>query len=365
MPERFVAGIFIERSKATLIVARYGGPDIHGPDPIFLKYTKEKVYEYDNSDQKSAISFINDVCELIGQKFKTNIASIAISCYGPFLSLNPKSDQYSTLNPEKCELPFRGINLYFEFSRFLQKYDVNENVKLSFWHDGNACALGESTLRKLPSDRVLSYLLVTEGVGVGFCTGNTINKSALHPEIGPLQVKYADKDFLIPDEDFRTDDPYAHSLSSLSDNPSLMKRYALRKGIENYKLINRAVLNKNCNRLFDFRGYYLAQACVAITIMIAPHIIVVGADIDPKKCINSDIEGHFSSFIKAREDEEAPLFDYKELNEVKNYISLPYNTSLLGLSSGIGVTGAVGMCAAAVRALVAGRRPSPIGGRNV
>lgn len=96
--------------------------------------------------------------------------------------------------------------------------------------------------------------------------------------------------------------------------------------------------------------YYLAQGCLACTVILAPHQIVLGADHDPSDRLLEKTANAFGRFLSRRVGDAQPLFRYKQL-ERSGFIAAPTPIPALApLGGGPRVTGAVGMCVAAARA---------------
>lgn len=331
--ETWAAGIYLERTQASVLVAPFNqfNSKIKINDAQFSEY---KFIESQDSDER-----INIICSSL--KDHIRICRVGVACYGPFASLD-SGDSYDHIHEEHADPPFQGVNLRKRFGEALRAVGLNK-VVVSILHDGNACALGEAVARNLPRDQVLAYVLVTEGIGFGLATGQTIHRSRVHPEIGPLSVRLAATD-LLTKKLVKSADSYLGSLARLADNKSILERR---------DMIDKRIKNLGHELLassFESRGYYLAQGCLALTALFAPSRIVIGCDIDPRSNCVKRVREHFSSFLSIRADEERPLREYADMVDTNSYIVEPTPLEAEDRSplTTIGATGAFGACAAAV-----------------
>jgi fructokinase len=339
MNEDLVAGIFVERSGATLIVAKALPPQI--PQPKIEPIVHERV-SWGSSDQQDAIERLGVLVEALIE-LEPNVKHLALACYGPFLSLKPGNANYGTIHGSAHE-PFRRTNLLQIVSERLKKVMPGNIVNLSIHTDANACALGELIVQGEPR-QTLAFLAVTEGVGLGIVSDGRILRSALHPEIGLIPVRFDQNDPLRPRKPRVR---FSKSLGTLANNKSLRDRYeiAYLDQLKGKTISNEMVLNAPDEEFWNLRAYYLAQACLACFSMLAPHKIVIGADLDPENEVAELTRRHFKKFLRERSAELSPMLNFPELGDLNSYIvssKNPYGDP----ATDLGYTGSLGLCLAA------------------
>ena len=290
------------------------------------------------------------MARLIGKPGGKKLKSVAIASYGPFRSLRRTDKElFGQVHEKVSHFPLRGFNLSHMFFRGIKESGGNEDAFITVHTDAEACALGEAIARDLPDDHLLHFILVTEGVGLGVISGRSILKSALHSEIGLLHVRFDARDPLKPARGTRL---YSKSLSELADNASLRRRA--------FHFSDGKVTSDDELELFpdetlwNLRAYYLAQACLASTVTLPPHKIVLGADIDHMNSIGSRASRQFYAFLDERRIADQPAFEFTEMYHegmpVENFISSMTSGSPIELARNFQSLGAWGMCYAAATA---------------
>ncbi len=295
--------------------------------------------------EEAVLSGIRDLATVANTVSGDGLIKLAISSPGPFVSLNhqERTGNYGTVHPTVGNAPMRGFNLPATFRKAFQQVGGNpQRLRIEVHTDAQACAMGETVSRGLGPDATLAFILVTEGIGLGLVRGRAPIGSALHSEFGMMPVRWRGDDHLKPDSD-QEKRRYSQSLSQLAENRSLWKRVEFSRSIDEpgaKKLIAEDL------EALDQRAYYLAQGCLACAVMMAPHQIVLGADLDYEERISAMTTIHFRKFLAAREIDREPVFDYPEMNEpgfisnsqkISNRRNVPY----------LHVTGALGLCHAA------------------
>ena len=283
---------------------------------------------------------IRDLAKIANDASGDGAIKLAISSPGPFLSLNHKqrSNDYGTVHPTVGNAPLRGLNLPNVFRQAFQDAGGNpERLRIEVYTDAQACAMGEAVSRNLGPDSTLAFILVTEGIGLGLVRGRSPFGSALHSEFGMMPVRWRGDDKLKPDKD-QDKRRYSQSLSQLAENKSLWKRISDEPSVRK--------LTEGDLDVLDHRAYYLAQGCLACAVMIAPHKIVLGADLDYQESISQMTIVHFRKFLAARQIDREPVFSFPEIGD-DDYISnakvIPNTRNIPPLH----VTGALGLCHAA------------------
>lgn len=344
MPDGLVVGIYVERTGALAIRAQ---ARTRKDGVTELDYIDAEEMNWQSDNAEDATSKLTELGRLVGRASGDDLAGIAVAGYGPFVSLVRSDPDFGKLDDAAPHMPLRDQNLKTLLCGGVANAGVKHSYALRIHTDADACALGEAQMRGLPDDHLLCYLLVTEGIGLGIVRGRTLHSSALHPEIGILHVRYDRHDPMKPS---KTDDLYLYGLSLAegASNRSIRERLALPE--EKWGPLSGASKERKEAGIEKLRAYYLAQACLACTVILAPHQIVLGTDHDPTNRLVMSSNTIFRKFLSRRAGDRQPLFRYKQL-EKNSFIAAP--TSVAGLSAlgdGLRVTGAVGMCVAAGRA---------------
>jgi predicted NBD/HSP70 family sugar kinase len=341
MNKRIVAGVYIERHQGTIVClpAQSGLDDDQAPYEMFdFENVEFEQLHWNPHKPAEAERGLKELANLLS-KMESQPTSLAVSCYGPFVSLDPRHSAYGQVDPERADEPLKGKNLAEIFRPALAKARGDHVGKLLIHTDANACALGEAVARNLPRTHALAFVLVTEGIGAGFVTGRAIHQSALHPEIGLLPVRVHADDPLRPE---LYEQAYARSANGLADNSALRERAGMM-----YRNKVRYISKISDDSFWDFRAYYLAQLCLAATAIVAPHQIIIACDIDPDK---GDLVGRtarrFRRFLQNLQNEGNPVFKYPELDSIQ-FISASTPIPGLPISASIAATGVMGMAYAA------------------
>lgn len=333
-----VFGVYLDRFGGTIMSA-----NVRGTAPPMLEATHCIPASWQDQQKETVRAGIRHLAKMAKDASASAKGTIklAISSPGPFMSLNHqnRSDgSYGTVHPKVGTEPMRGFNLPTEFKAAFRDVGGNpDRLRIEVYTDAQACAMGESVSRNLGSDSTLAFILVTEGVGLGLVRGRTPVGSALHSEFGMMPVRWRGDDKLKPDknEDKRR---YSQSLSQLAENGAVWKRISDKPVTRDLTEDDRDVL--------DHRAYYLAQGCLACAVMMAPHKIILGADLDYKGLISEMTRVHFRKFLAARKIDQEPVPDFPEINDPE-YISNSQIILKTTNPSPLHVTGALGLCHAA------------------
>lgn len=282
--------------------------------------------------------------------------SIAIASYGPFEAIRrvDSDDKYTKpkfgiIDSKVAHLPLRGFDLRRMFSSAILAADKDREFLITIHTDAEACAIGEGLARGIKEDKTLAYLLVTEGIGLGVVQGQQPLRSALHSEMGMLHVRRHSKDKIATKREI---DPWAVSLSEMASNEAMRSRFRTE-----YKLppkmdvTNDIVKSDPKLKNWYMRAYYISQACFACSVILAPHKIIIGTDLDRDEefrvpDIATLTELHFRKFLNARMIDKQPVFTFEELDK-RDYIERSVAIPSIREKPSFRATGALGMCYAA------------------
>lgn len=328
-----VAGVFIERNGATLICAASDSSGVPYPNLSFLIVHRIK---WNSKNQEEVKRKLSDLCFHIADKCPP-IQSLAISSPGPFVSLKRDDSEYSMVHKKYGAKPFRGLNLCKFFTDELTKAKIIELPLISIMTDANAFSVGEAMARDLPPNEALYVILAIEDVGGGLVIGREVFNSALHGEIGLLHTRFINNDPLRPPEGSRL---YSRSISELANNDSIRDRFEDLYPDQEFGSVSDPTI-------WDFRAYYIAQACLAVTAIIPPHQIVLATNLDPLGTFVRSTRAEIQNFWNTRELDERPVQDYAELKNWDTYIdgiSPQLSPRLILEPTSIALTGAAGLC---------------------
>ncbi len=353
MNKTHVAGIFLERDGAHLLHSIAEKSSLHGPWD--LEFIDQMVVKWDSTNPDEARAGISKLGDMIGD-IGSELKSVAVASYGPFLSLNKDSNQYGTLHPSTADSPLTGFDLKEQLNNSLLRQGVGatSGPKLTFHTDADACALGEAFERKIPNNYILGFLFVTEGIGLGWVRGQEILRSALHPEIGLIHTRLMPNDPLVLNrshiqytetlESSEKELLYGGGLEQYAANKSLYERYSALTNKRSPEL--KDIIDYRDDDLWNFRAYYIAQACFACTTIFPPHYLAIGASIDPKNDIGIRVRCMFNEFMTERLNSEQSVFEYDALSN-ENFISNSVISNEDSTINKVGYVGVVGMCCAA------------------
>lgn len=350
----------------------------YGPEngPKAIDPTDFAQFDWSPTDQTKAQQHLDEMAEVaadMGAKDGGTLGGISIASYGPFASLKRSNlkNEFGLIQGDSV-LPLQGLNLRETFYRGIVKKNGYRGARLTVHTDAEACAIGEALVRGTGERHLLVYLLVTEGIGLGVVQGRRALSSALHSEMGMIHVTYDPNDALHPKNDPKRaigengnrerSLAFERSLSEMASNGALRDRYArMHSDVEIEKIDNDTIRSDPDDTNWQMRAYYMAQACLACTVVLAPHSIVIGADVDvPRSAENKSIDhlvnDDFRDLLKGRRERQQAVFSYEELNN-NNFITGPEPFSVAGSAKPFRVTGALGMCYAAGNSAYGARHP--------
>lgn len=361
--EHEVIGIFLERTGGVLLSA-IASFDSDKSERWKLRFTGHKTLTWNSRKPKEAKDGVRRFAE-IAWAHHESCKSIAVSCNGPFVSLNVEDlkydkdlEVYGALSPDSGHLPFRGQSIPKIFREVFDKkvsdgwaaWMKNSETRFRVWHDSNASALGEALSRETADHEITAHLSVTEGVGLGMVCGRQFVQTAHHPEIGLMPVQPNRRDILFKPGQLPISPLHTVGLAELTDNKSLRTRLEIRTGKKNPTL--RDLKEYDRDDIWDMRAFYLAQACLACLVVHPPKKIIIGAQIDPRGDVAERTTRFFQEIMERREKNGQPIPHYPALdNDYQDLIEPPKALSMFRNFVGLAYTGAAGMCYAAADAL--------------
>ncbi|ARY90515.1 MULTISPECIES: ROK family protein [Lacticaseibacillus] len=213
------------------------------------------------------------IAQVIGY-FKAHPADrIGLASFGP-IDVNRKSDQYGYIT----KTPKAGWQ-FFDILGTLQKHFPD--TKFAFTTDVNAAAYGELKAGAGKGLDDLVYWTVGTGVGAGIVQNGQLLQGYSHPEAGHIILRRH------PDDTFAGNCPFhGDCLEGMTSGPALQKHWG--KPAKDLPADHPA---------WDLEAYYLAQACVDLTLTVAPEKIVFGGGVMHQQQLFPKIRNQFNRLL--------------------------------------------------------------------
>ena len=227
--------------------------------------------------------------------------SIGVAAFGP-LCLDPASPLfgYVTSTPK---LAWQNFNLQGEICKLLKAKFGCDTIKYVMDTDVNSCAWMEYKFYKGISS--IAYITIGTGVGIGLMVNGKLVHGLVHPEGGHMRItKHTDEigfDGVCP---FHKD-----CLEGLCTNNSIAKR----KGIA----ITEIPMLKDDDKVWDYVSYYIAQACVNLTLILSIEKIVIGGGVVKQKTLLDKVKKCYAPILNR-------YVTHSKLDDIDNYIVRPH-----------------------------------------
>lgn len=232
-------------------------------------------------------------------KYKEQLTAIGIGTFGP-ADVNPTSPTFGSITSTP-KLAWKNYTI-------LKTLKENFDIPMGFNTDVNVAALGEQCLGAAKGSKNTLYITVGTGIGAGAVVGDRLLQGYSHPEMGHILVRRH------PEDTYFGKCPYhGDCLEGLAAGPAIEARWG-KKGIE---LVDK-------HEVWEFEGYYLAQALMQYILILSPEKIILGGGVMKQKQVFDHIYKYLPELVSG----------YIELPELSNYIVSP------GLGDNAGITGA-------------------------
>ncbi len=224
---------------------------------------------------------------------------ISIACFGPFASLD--KDDYGSARPygEISEdahfTSFRGFSLKVKFEQAFK--ELGANAEITVQTDVAASGIAEWSIRGRSSVRCLSEDISIHNenlVFLSFCGGVggvAIDKSGkpingeLHPEMGQIAIEKHPMDIA---SGFKGICPHHDDcLEGVACESAFFSRFE--QNPDSFEEIVHDIQNK----AWDIHAFYIAQLCVAVTLMFSPTLIVLGGGVFRERHFLKRVRRHF------------------------------------------------------------------------
>lgn len=352
-----VVGIHLERTGGTVISGTRHDSDDN--DDLRLTPKSLDTFSWPQNSPEKAKRKVLELANFAAQLGSDPLHAMGVAGPGPFVSLRRVDSDFGAIHGERSHPPLRGLNLYTIFEGALRKQGKSPKANIIIHTDAVACAIGEAIARKTDKRIMLAFIIIGDGIGLGVVRGRSPIRSALHPEIGLLEVRvHRDEGARFPIKEYPKKlaevskdtvlEPTSYSVAQLASNIAIRER-CKKIDVTADKALGTLQRDSDREYILDRRAYYLAQMCLACTVMLAPHQIVLGEA--EKFASEPDLAGrvsqHFRAFLDARKTAGQPLFEYPELID-PSFISNSWVMKGVAPRQSLGVTGAMGMMYAAL-----------------
>ena len=162
------------------------------------------------------------------------------------------------MDSPKSSWPGTNLKTYFE-----QALSISGAIPVAINSDVNGALLAEMAWGAAQGCDTAAYMTIGTGIGAGlFVNGGLVGRPS-HPEFGHIQVKRHDKDKVFSDVcTFHGD-----CLEGLASATALTRRFGDPRELEQDHVA------------WEIEAFYLAQACLSLSLAIRPQRIVLGGGI--------------------------------------------------------------------------------------
>ncbi len=219
---------------------------------------------------------------------KYRLEALGIGAFGP-VELHRESPDYGRVlnSPKKA---WHDFNFYRYFREQLDCEVVVDT-------DVNGAALGESIHGALQGVSDGMYLTIGTGIGAGILVDGKLLHGSMHPEAGHILLQKHPEDLAECSCGYHT-----YCFESLAAGPSLEKR----TGIPGAKI-------PGDHPVWDMECYYIAQALVNYTLILATRRIVLGGGVMKQEHLFLKIREQFGKLM-------AGYMDTKEIRDLDQFI---------------------------------------------
>lgn len=198
--------------------------------------------------------------------------AIGIGCFGP-IGIDKQKENYGKI----LATPKKGWANY----PFLHEIKQKINVPVFWTTDVNAAAFGEYRLGAGKGLKNIVYWTVGTGIGAGAISSDHLLNGMSHTEMGHMLIVRSQYDFVQCTCDYHRD-----CLESLASGPAIERRAGMKA--EN--------LPKN-SKLWDLEAYYLAQACVNVSMILSPEKIIFGGGVSNQEQLFPQIRHEYYRMV--------------------------------------------------------------------
>lgn len=227
------------------------------------------------------------------QKIKLgDLAGLGIGSFGP-LDLNPDSITFGHIG-KTPKLKWSNFNLMSAFAEL--------NCPISIDTDVNVAGLAEASLGAGRNKKVVLYVTIGTGIGVGVIIDKTCFRGRSHPEIGHMIIS---KDS--SDSDFVGVCPYHENcLEGIASGPAIEKRWGVP--------LSKLPVDHPAQSL---QSGYISALCANLILSFSPEIILIGGGVMKSPALLDKVHDNVLRLLGGY------ISSVETLNDVKSLIKTP------------------------------------------
>jgi predicted NBD/HSP70 family sugar kinase len=225
---------------------------------------------------------VQTICEA-----EPDLCAIGVAAYGPLMSVDPaKRDdkRYGRISASSVHQRIQGLDIFGVVSKAAQKA-TDRQLEVIVHTDVTAGALAEVVRRcgrtvlpkadQMRRDEVLIFLHVADGIGGAIVSGGQAMSGALHPEVGYIAAQLDPRD-VWGQRKMAAEEAVDHMvvIEDLASETALR----LRAGLASADFDQGKWIAHVPRPIWDIESFYLAQMCASLTMMVAPHKIVLHSE---------------------------------------------------------------------------------------
>jgi fructokinase len=221
----------------------------------------------------------NTIPEILEYFASHKVEAVGIGCFGPIDPVKGSATYGRILATPK--LAWQNYDIVGVFEKAL-------GCPIGFDTDVNASCLGEVSYGESKGLEHCLYMTVGTGVGVGMWLNGKLYHGIAHAEAGHMKLERH------PEDTFEGSCPiHGACLEGLAAGPAVEKRWGA-KGA--------AVADRK--EVWELEAYYIAQACMNLTLTVAPQRIILGGGV-------------------MKQEQMLPMIREQFLKQLAGYLTLP------------------------------------------
>lgn len=239
------------------------------------------------------------------QKIKLgDLAGLGIGSFGP-LDLNPDSNTFGHIG-KTPKSNWSNFNLMSAFAEL--------NCPISIDTDVNAAGLAEASLGAGRNKKVVLYVTIGTGIGVGVIINNKPFQGISHPEIGHILIQQD-----LQDDGFAGICPYhGNCLEGLASGPAIEKRWGVS--------LSQLPIDHPAQSL---QARYISILCTNLLLSFSPDVILIGGGVMKTPSLLDNVHNKVITLLKGY------FSSVQTLDDIKTLITTP------GLGAQAGITGSL------------------------
>jgi fructokinase len=221
----------------------------------------------------------NTIPEILEYFASHKVEAVGIGCFGPIDPVKGSATYGRILATPK--LAWQNYDIVGVFEKAL-------GCPIGFDTDVNASCLGEVSYGESKGLEHCLYMTVGTGVGVGMWLNGKLYHGIAHAEAGHMKLERH------PEDTFEGSCPiHGACLEGLAAGPAVEKRW----GAKGAALADR-------KEVWELEAYYIAQACMNLTLTVAPQRIILGGGV-------------------MKQEQMLPMIREQFLKQLAGYLTLP------------------------------------------